>query len=515
MANYYLQVKMISRRKGDSAIAAAAYCSRSVIVDVRTGNIHDHTSKGGMEWTGIVAPDGSPNWIQDRAKLWNAAEAAETRKDSRVAREIELSLPHELNFEQRKALVVAFVEKEFVSRGMAADIAMHKPDKQGDLRNYHAHIMLTSRIIDASQPHGFARKKIREWNKIDMIKGWRKSWAELQNQHLREHLGHDAPRVDHRSYAERGIDKVPSRHIGGPAMEMERRGIETEMGSYNRSVAAWNARADDARRRQKEIAAQAENRRTQGFEIVRHYALMERDDQTLALSSARYRLKKITAQKEALPNLEKLNTALDRQVLADAQQALRIARRDQQTARIDFRRFKDRMKVVKAKARSLPSWITDPRRMLLLKRIETGRRTEILKDLDDRTKAIDLLQADVAARKDWLKSENGKAWRLEKTMPVLVLHREERKARWEIAQAQRERDRATRLAELAYQLKKLLPNATLVMDVSANPINRSQVFRQMDVHVEEYVRDLPPETQQKLAKAVQQSLSRQPEPSGP
>jgi hypothetical protein len=510
MAEYRLAASMISRSSGRSATAAAAYRSGSVIADERTGEVHNYSRKPGVEWTGIAAPDGSPDWTQDRAKFWNAVEAVENRKNSQVAREIILSLPHELNFEQRKALVVAFVEKEFISCGMVADIAMHEPDGRGDQRNYHAHIMLSTRRTDASRPNGFARTKDREWNKIEMLKGWRASWAEVQNQHLREHLGLNAPRVDHRSYADRGIDKVPGHHLGPHAMAMERRGIETGKGAYNRSVAARNARVDDARRRQKEIEVGVENRRPQGFDIVRNYAYMEQDNQTLALSTARYRLKQIAAQQEALPNLKDLNAALKREVLADTQQALRNAKRDQQAVRHALRRFEDRMKATKAKARSLTSWITNPRRMLLLKRIEIGQRNEILKDLNSRAKAVLPLQAEVAVRQEWLKSEEGKAWRAQKTWPVRELWTEERKARRDLAEAQRERDRATRLAELTYQLMKLPPpHSRFVMDIPAKPINRSQVFRQMDVRVEEYVRGLPPEIQQKLDKALQRSIGKE------
>jgi hypothetical protein len=510
MAEYRLAASMISRSSGRSATAAAAYRSGSVIADERTGEVHNYSRKPGVEWAGITAPDGSPDWTQDRAKFWNAVETVETRKNSQVAREILLSLPHELNFEQRKALVVVFVEKEFLSRGMVADIAMHEPDERGDQRNYHAHIMLSTRRTDASRPNGFARTKDREWDKIEMLKGWRASWAEVQNQHLREHLGPGAPRVDHRSYADRGIDKVPGHHLGPHAMAMERRGIETGKGAYNRSLTALNSRIDDARRRQREIEVRVESRPPQGFDIVRNYAYMEQDSQTLALSTARYRLKQITAQQEALPNLKDLHAALKREVLTDTQQALRNARRDQQAVRHALRRFEDRMKATKAKARSLTSWITNPRRMLLLKRIEIGQRNEILKELNGRAKAVLRLQAEVAVRQEWLKSEQGKAWWAQKTRPVRELRIKECKVRRDLAEAQRERDRATRLAELAYQLRKLPPpHGTFVMDVPPNPINRSQVFRQMDVRVEEYVRGLPPEIQQKLDMALQQGLNKE------
>src|ERR1700754_770521 len=269
MADYRFAVSMISRSAGQSSTAAAAYRSGTIIPDERTGEIHDYTRKGGVEWTGIVAPDGAPNWATDRVKLWNAVEAVEIRKNSQVAREIQLSLPHELNVEQRKTLVVEFVRKEFIARGMIADIAMHKPDSRGDQRNFHAHIMLTVRGLDSTQPSGFARTKDRQWNEREMLEAWRASWAARQNQHLRQHLGPGATSVDHRSYAERGIDKVPGRHLGPDATSMERRGHDSDKGAYNRSVAVRNDRIKESRHGQREGETHADNTIPLGLDLVR------------------------------------------------------------------------------------------------------------------------------------------------------------------------------------------------------------------------------------------------------
>ena len=140
--------------------------------------------------------------------------------------------------------------------------------------------------------------------------------------------------------------------------------------------------------------------------------------------------------------------------------------------------------------------------MQLLKRIETEKRAEFLKGLNDRAQAISQLREKIAVRKAWLNSEQGKAWRAQRTWPLHKLRIEERKARRDMLQAERGRDRAIRLAELAYQLKRLQPNSALVMDGTERPANRSQAFRQMDVRMEEYVRDLPSEIQQRLEKVM-------------
>jgi hypothetical protein len=99
VADYRFAAQVISRSQGRSVTAAAAYRAASTIADARTGEVHDYTRKGGVEWTGIMAPDDTPDWVRNREKLWNMVEAKEMRKDTQLAREVQLSLPHELNFE--------------------------------------------------------------------------------------------------------------------------------------------------------------------------------------------------------------------------------------------------------------------------------------------------------------------------------------------------------------------------------------------------------------------------------
>ena len=219
MASYHLSVKTISRSQGRSATAAAAYRSGARIADERTGVLHDYQRRRGVEAAVLVLPDTAPDWASDRAHLWNAAERAETRKNSTVAREFEIALPAELDPEQRQRLAVDFARELVVRHGCAADVAIHRPGREGDSRNHHAHLLLTTRRLTAA---GFT-EKTRELDdlKTGEVKRWRERFASLQNERLREN-GIDA-RVDHRTLEAQGIEREPTRHLGPSATGFERR----------------------------------------------------------------------------------------------------------------------------------------------------------------------------------------------------------------------------------------------------------------------------------------------------
>ena len=219
MAIYHLSVKTISRSAGRSATAAAAYRAGVEIADERTGEIHDYRRKGGIESAELVLPAGAPEWAADRAALWNAAEQAEKRKNSTVAREFEIALPAELSPDERQRLALDFARGLVERHRCAADVAIHAPGKGGDHHNHHAHILLTTRRLT---PEGFS-EKTRELDdrKTKEVDGWRERFASLQNERLREN-GLEA-RVDHRSHAERGIETAPTLHLGPGATGYERR----------------------------------------------------------------------------------------------------------------------------------------------------------------------------------------------------------------------------------------------------------------------------------------------------
>ena len=219
MASYHLSVKSVSRATGRSAPAAAAYRTATLIENQRDGLVHDYTRRGGVEDAFLVVPEGAA-WAQDRSALWNAAEAAEKRKDAKVAREYELALPHELDPAQRRALARGFAQEVVKRFGVAADIAIHAPHPEGDQRNWHAHILTTTRVV-TSEGLG---AKTRELDVIQTsgptVEALRALWAVQVNRAL-EHA-RVVERVDHRSFARQGRDQVAEQHLGPAAAAMER-----------------------------------------------------------------------------------------------------------------------------------------------------------------------------------------------------------------------------------------------------------------------------------------------------
>lgn len=228
MASYHLSVKPISRSAGRSSTGAAAYRAAVRIHDQRTGEVFDFTRKRGVEHREIVAPANAPAWAYDRQALWNAVEIAETRKNSTVGREFEIALPSELNARERQVLATNFARELVARHGMVVDVAIHAPHRHGDQRNYHAHLLCSTRRLTAE---GF-REKTRELDDLKTgpaeVTRWRGRWADLQNELLVEH-GH-SERVDHRSLTAQGIHRAPTYHKGPAVMGMERRGLETDVG---------------------------------------------------------------------------------------------------------------------------------------------------------------------------------------------------------------------------------------------------------------------------------------------
>lgn len=261
MAIYHCSIKIISRGKGKSAVAAAAYRSGETLTNEYDGVTHDYTRKGGIVHTEILLPDYAPAEYADRAVLWNAVEKIEKAKNAQLAREIEIALPHELTREQGISLVREYVKEQFVNAGMCADIAIH--DKEDG--NPHAHVMLTIRPIEQDGTWGAKQKKeyvfdkdgnkiydpkkrqykcktisTTDWNEQSKAEEWRGAWAEICN-HVLEQNGH-AERIDHRSYTRQGIDQIPTVHLGVAAFQMEKRGIRTERGDLNREIEVTNQR---------------------------------------------------------------------------------------------------------------------------------------------------------------------------------------------------------------------------------------------------------------------------------
>lgn len=229
MAIYHFSAKVISRGKGQSAVAAASYRSGERLTDERTGE-EKYYHRNVEPDTMILAPSNSPEWVYERERLWNEVEHAEKRKDSQLAREANIALPVELSNEQQKELIRDFVQKEFVDKGMIADIAIHRDD----LNNPHAHVMLTTREIT---PDGFGPKN-RDWNDRGVLEQWREEWANHANKALEKEGIQE--RISHLSHEARGIEQLPTVHLGHIAHGMEKRGIESERGNVNRDRQEYN-----------------------------------------------------------------------------------------------------------------------------------------------------------------------------------------------------------------------------------------------------------------------------------
>ena len=242
----------VSRGAGQSAVAAAAYRSGEKLYDERAEKTQDYSGRYGVVAAGIEMPGhGGPTWT--REQLWNEAEAAERRKDSRTARKVEMALPAEMTAEQRQELVQAWASDIANRYGVAVDWAIHLPDKEGDRRNHHAHLMMTTREIG---PDGFGGKAALELSNVDQRKrglavgddaiyALREALADRLNAVAERH-GLEL-HADPRSYAERGIDLTPTKHMGVHAVAMERRGLEAERVEDHADIRHENARRIMAR----------------------------------------------------------------------------------------------------------------------------------------------------------------------------------------------------------------------------------------------------------------------------
>jgi len=238
MAIYHCDVKPVQRSKGQTTTAKMAYRAGAKIEDKRTGKTHDYTAKKGVEHKEIITPQGVN--IPSRQDLWNMAELAERRKDACTGREYEVNLPYELTKEQRIELCRDFARELASRHGVAVDICMHEPSKEGDQRNYHAHIMTTTRIItnDGLTEKADIEKAGRK--RKDDLKQTRELWANMANKHL-EKAG-IAERIDHRSFKEQGKDQQPTVKMGWQATQIERQGKNSFLGDINREIRAKNDR---------------------------------------------------------------------------------------------------------------------------------------------------------------------------------------------------------------------------------------------------------------------------------
>ena len=241
MAIYFLYMKNIGRSNGSSAVGAIAYRAGERIRDERTGRTHDHSHRRDVMHKEIILPgefrDADLPWARDRAALWNRAEAAESRRNARVAREYLVALPSELTPDQRIGLTRHFSHDLADRYRFAVDFAIHAPrdDPRSDPRNFHAHILTTTREVT---PDGLGAKTSLDLSDrmrferglrpvVHEVMFAREHWASIANEALR--AANLEVRIDHRSLRDQGIDREPRPRIPQGAWETERRGGYSEI----------------------------------------------------------------------------------------------------------------------------------------------------------------------------------------------------------------------------------------------------------------------------------------------
>lgn len=241
MAILHLDIRSVTRSTGRSATSAAAYRAGERIRDERTGALYDHSKREDVLYKEIFLParlaqaGEGIDWARDRSMLWNAAEKAERQSNSRVAREYQVALPAELSAEQRVVLASAF-SREIADRySVAVDLAIHAPRPGGDPRNFHAHLLATTREVTADglgpktglDRSGTVRSELGLPKARQEFAALRKRWADLTNEAL--HEAKIEARVDHRSLQARGLDRQPAPRLPWSAYEAEKRGERSEI----------------------------------------------------------------------------------------------------------------------------------------------------------------------------------------------------------------------------------------------------------------------------------------------
>ena len=263
---YHLSAQIIGRSNGRSAVAAAAYRSGEKIYEKESDSYKDYSRKQSVVYTEILLPQNAPSEYADRENLWNAVQEVEKNKNARFSRELNVALPITENLETHKKIIKEYGQY-LADQGMCVDIAIH-----GLQHNPHAHIMLTVRAIGENGEWLPKKRKIydldkngnkipvidkktgmqktdkegrkqwkshtvttADWDQQETLLAWREKWADVCNRYLEpEH------QIDHRSNEERGLDDLPTKHLGVAAAAMERRGIVTEIGDHNRTIKKIN-----------------------------------------------------------------------------------------------------------------------------------------------------------------------------------------------------------------------------------------------------------------------------------
>jgi hypothetical protein len=323
----HASAKQVQRSSGRSSVAASAYRSASIIDDERTGLAHDYSRKQGVEFSRIYAPDNAPDWAHDRSKLWNAVEEKENRSNSMTAREWVIAFPAEFNAMQRREAGDA-VSKEIVSRlNAAVDIAYHEPNKEGDDRNYHAHILYTTRGFDEHSKDGWDSKKYRNYSQDKITVNDEKiSRSAHEVETMRAFIAGEMNRIaqrdglsvhtEHLSFEARGIDKEATQHLGQYASDMERKGKRSERGKINKKIVASNDSRDKLKEQQNVISLAHEREKRQVENLLKQQAQNQEQQSSDEIQNAlalAARHKHFTHHKKNLDNAtEALKTAKEK-----------------------------------------------------------------------------------------------------------------------------------------------------------------------------------------------------------
>ena len=268
MALYHFSLNHVKRSEGHTAIAAAAYRSGEKLYDRYYGEVQDYTKKGGVIMSEILMPDYVPERLKDRETLWYEVENHENRKDAQLAYSFDFALQNELSMEENIEIARRYIMENFVAKGMICDVAVHDPDKgEGGIPNPHVHVLVPIRPVNINGEWGEKRLHIpvfdedgnpvlnkkgkqkyddpftTDWGKPETLEIWRENWAKIVNEKFAEKSL--TCRIDHRSNEERGLDEIPQVHEGSAVRRMEKRGITTYKGSWNR----WVKRTNDNIRR--------------------------------------------------------------------------------------------------------------------------------------------------------------------------------------------------------------------------------------------------------------------------
>ena len=256
----HMEINIVKRAEGQSAVNAAAYQTGEKLYSERDRRYMYNGTKEELIMKEILLPPHAPPEFADRKTLWNSVEAAEKNWNSQLARRMKITLPKELSMEDNIALAKEYCQKEFVSKGMIADLAIHDPDPPN--HNPHFHVLLTIRPLDENGkwapkahkeylldqdgnrirgPDGkFKTRKVTtvDWNDRRKAEIWRHDWEILQNEYL-ERAGRQE-RVSMKSYERQGIDKIPTVHMGPAVAALEKKGIRTDVGDLNREIKVTN-----------------------------------------------------------------------------------------------------------------------------------------------------------------------------------------------------------------------------------------------------------------------------------